>query len=156
MQIGERLHDALQWEANHLRRVFEWELWRTGVFKGAKHCITCESRDYFSIGISGNLRGVRVWRPWRQREEICALIEVKRWRAHTNKATERDGVHRILIWKGRKKGQKTSGFVLLDRERTKECIETVYSANLFWKLSKRKGEPERTTSSVFLILAIFN
>lgn len=92
---------VLQWGANNLKRLFECEIWSIRTFKGLRHGITCESRDYFSVGLLGTLMWVRVWRPWGQRQE--AFMKVQRWTAHTNKASEKDVVHRRLTWKRRER-----------------------------------------------------
>lgn len=83
-------------------------------------------------------------------------MRVKTWAAHTHKQGLRKGCCAQKIdMERKKKGKKNSRSVLLNVERTKECIKTIYCANHFWKLSKRQGA-EKNEQPLLCFPAIFN
>lgn len=85
---------------------------------------------------------VSIQRPWDQRGNT-----------YINKGEKMDDTHKQVLRKGccaqkidlqrKKEGGKTSRFVLVDLERTGECIKTMYCANHFQKLSKKQAEKKR-------------
>jgi len=84
---------------------------------------------------------------------VCENLEAmrpERGNIYVNNSEKMDSAHKQGLRKEccaqkidlerKKQGKKNSRLVLLDLERTKERIKTIYCANHFWKKSKSQGE----------------